>query len=147
VTSASHRFRPYVVKTAGILVGVAMAVFCGWLLASCRAARATCVEFVAAVREERLADARALVIPELAPVLAGLPDTEPARALGRIRASRNGDLGIVQSGFKNADFVPFSCFDGGDETTPFWIVAARVGDTFRVVDLRTTTPEICEGSH
>jgi hypothetical protein len=136
-----------VTKTAGILVGVAMAVFCGWLLESCRAARATCVAFVAAVREERFVDARALVSPELAPSLEGRPDTEPARALGRIRASRKGDLGIVQSGFKNADLVPFSCFDGGDETTPFWIVAAKVGDTFRVVDLRTTMPSICEGSH
>jgi hypothetical protein len=147
VTTAPRRFGPYVIKTAMILAGIALAVFFGWLFESCRAARATCAAFVAAVREDRLVDARALVSPELEPSLEGSPDTEPARVLRRIRASRDGDLGIVQTGFKNEGFVPFSCFDGGDEATRFWIVAAEVGGTWRVVELRAVMPTICEGSH
>lgn len=146
MTTAPRRFWPYLIKTATILVGIALAVFFGWLFESCRAARATCAAFVAAVREDRLVDARTLVSPELEPSLEGSPDTEPARVLRRIRASKGSDLGTVQSGFKNDGFVPFACFDGGDETTRFWIVAAKDGGTWRVVDLRAVMPTICEGS-
>jgi hypothetical protein len=147
MTTASRRFRPHVIKAATILAGIALAGFCGWLFESCRAARATCVAFVAAVREGRVGDARALVSPELERSLEASPDTEVGRVLGRIRAPKGGDLGIVQTGFKNDGFVPFSCFDGGDEATRFWIVAAKVEGTWRVVELRAVMPAICEGSH
>jgi hypothetical protein len=133
-------------KAAAILVGVALAAFFGWLFESCRAARAASVAFVAAAREGRVADARALVTPELEPALEGSPDTEPGRAVRRLRASE-GDLGIVQSGIMEDGVVPFSCFDGGKEATHFWIVAAKVGGTWRVIELRTVMPAICEGSH
>jgi hypothetical protein len=146
VTTAFRRFGSYAIHAATILAGVGLAVVSGWLFASCRAARATCVTFVAAVREGRIADARALASPELEPSLDGSPDTEPARALRRIRAAEDGDLGVVQSGFRNEGFVPFSCFDGGDEATRFWIVAAKDGGTWRVIELRTEMPAFCEGS-
>ncbi len=128
------------------LGGVALVAFLGWLFELEREARAASVAFVAAVREDRVAEARALVTPELEPALEGSPDTEPGRAVRRMLASK-GDLGIVQSGFESEGFVPFSCFDGGDETTRFWIVATKAGGTWRVVDLRTVMPAKCEGSH
>jgi hypothetical protein len=133
-------------KTAAILAGVAFVAFLGWLFESCRAARAVSAAFVAAVREGRVAEARALVTPELEPALEGSSDTEPGRAVRRMRAS-TGDLGIVQSGIREDGVVPFSCFDGGDEATHFWIVAAKVGGAWRVVELRTARPAACEGSH
>jgi len=42
VTTAARRLRPYLIKTAVVLVGIALAVFLGWLFESERAARATC---------------------------------------------------------------------------------------------------------
>jgi hypothetical protein len=145
--TASQRLGPFVTKTATILGSIAAVVFLGWLVESCLAAKATCAAFVAAVREDRFVDARALVSPELAPSLEGSPDTEPAHVLRRIQASKDADLGTVQSGFHNEGFVPFACFDGGDGVTHFWIVASQVGGAWRVVELRAVMPTICEASH
>ncbi len=83
MTTAPRRFRPYLIWTATVLVGIALAVFFAWLFESERAARATCAAFVAAVREDRLVDARTLVSPELEPSLEGTNSPEDARRLLR----------------------------------------------------------------
>ncbi len=132
----------------GAVMMVGLVVFLGWLVQGCQEAKATSLQFVAAVRAGRFDDAYALTSPDLRALLVKAPSvSNPSHTFELLRGAPEIDLGVVQSGFGgNWPVIPFACFDGelpGEKK--FWIVARR-DQVWRVVDLRSDAkPKVCEG--
>jgi hypothetical protein len=133
--------RTGVLTIAGGALALVIAVFVGWLLASCSAARATSNRFVGAVREGRLEDARSIAGPTIEPLLAA---GKLSPALLALQSSK-GELGVQQSGF-GGTFEPFSCFAGDiDDERRYFVVARRLPSGWRVTEVSEVMPESCEG--
>lgn len=130
---------------AGLLAGVLVVLFLGWLVESCTSARDAANRFVASVRGRRTGEAHAVMGPELRQQIEG--DTEPARTLALLRDT-TGEVRLEQSGFSGTwPLVPFTCFSGdlGPGRT-FWVVLRRPSRSFLVTDLRSDRkPASCEG--
>jgi hypothetical protein len=103
---------------------------------------------VAAVHEDRVADARALAAPEMIARLGeGVRADEDLATLARVHAAARVEIdGMVQLGFSDP-FVWFACIDATlDERTKLWIVLRRIDGTWRVEHVASAEPENCHGS-
>lgn len=138
-------FAPWM-KVGAAVLAVGLLIFLGWLVQSCREARAVSRKFVSAAREGRVEEARALASPELEQGLFG--NGTAARTFALLRTAKNDELGVVQSGFGGTwPLIPFACFDGAlGDGKAFWVVARKGADGYRVVELRSDRkPTSCEG--
>jgi hypothetical protein len=127
----------------GVVTVLASAV----MLHSCFRARSTAREFLDAVHDGRLADARDLAAPELQPFLADNPppairDSDRFHTLDEVRAATHASLGAYSGS------IDGGCLGGELEGQgTFWIIARFTQGHYLVVDLGSqSAPDDCDFS-
>jgi hypothetical protein len=143
-TSGEWAFRATVVATL-ILVPIGAS----FMIGACMSGRRVANAYVAALREERVDDARVLAAPEMQLEMQATPTapaSDPGKTLALVRAAKKVELdGMVQLGFGDG-FVWFACFDGAlDDNATFWIVLHRANGAWLVENVASAEPEMCQG--